>query len=68
MKKFAILLTVVGLSAAAPFASASSDGIEEMPAVGGAEITTFVRDEAPAPAVKSDSAFYNLGTGGVSPQ
>ena len=68
MKKFAILLTVVGLSAAAPFASANEDGIDLMPTVGGAEITTFVRDEAPAPAAKSDSAFYNLGTGGVSPQ
>jgi len=67
MKKFAILLTAIGLSAAAPFASADTAQLELMPTVGGAEITQFVR-ESSAPAAKEDSAFYNLGTGGVSPQ
>ena len=67
MRKFAVLLTAIGLAAAAPLATADTAQLELMPAVGGAETTQFVIEKS-APAVESDSAFYNLGTGGISPQ
>jgi len=65
MKKLAILLTAIGFAAAAPLATASEDGIDLMPKVGGIEMTQYVSD---ASAVKSSDEFYNLGTGGVSAQ
>jgi hypothetical protein len=65
MKKFAILLTAIGFAAAAPLATASEDGIDLMPNARGIEMTSYVSD---ANAVKSSEEFYNLGTGGVSPQ
>ena len=68
MKKLAILLTAIGLSATAPFAVADDAQLELMPVVGGAEITQFVREESSAPAIESNSAFYDLGTGGVATQ
>jgi hypothetical protein len=65
MKKLAILLTAIGFAAAAPLATASEDGIDLMPNARGIEMTSYVSD---ANAVKSSEEFYNLGTGGVSPQ
>jgi hypothetical protein len=65
MKKLAILLTAIGFAAAAPLATASEDGIDLMPNARGIEMTSFVSDTN---AVKSSEEFYNLGTGGVSPQ
>jgi len=65
MKKFAILLAAIGFAAAAPLATASEDGIDLMPNARGIEMTSYVSD---ATAVKSSEEFYNLGTGGVSPQ
>lgn len=65
MKKLAILLTAIGFAAAAPLATASEDGIDLMPNARGIEMTQYVGD---ASAVKSSEEFYNLGTGGVSPQ
>jgi hypothetical protein len=67
MKKLAILLSVIGISAVAPFATASEDGIDLMPRVEGVEITHYVQDAA-APARSEDDAFYSRGTGGLSPQ
>jgi hypothetical protein len=68
MKKLAALLTAVVLSAAAPFATASSeDGLDLMPSrTEGVDITHFVRD-AGAPAPSAEDAFFARGTGGVSP-
>jgi hypothetical protein len=67
MKKLAALLTAVALSAAAPFATASEDGLDLMPSrTEGVDITHFVRD-AGAPTASAEDAFFALGTGGVSP-
>jgi hypothetical protein len=66
MKKFAILLTAIGLAAAAPLASANEDGLSLMPKADGVELTQYV-DEGSA-AIRSSDEFYNVGTGGVSPQ
>jgi hypothetical protein len=66
MKKFAVLLTVIGLAAAAPLASANEDGLALMPKADGVELTQYV-DEGSA-AIRSSDEFYNAGTGGVSPQ
>jgi hypothetical protein len=65
MRKLAVLLTAIGFAAAAPLASADTAQLELMPKVEGVEITHFVRDDN---AVKSSNEFYNLGTGGISPQ
>jgi hypothetical protein len=68
MKKVAILLTAIGISATAPFAIASEDGLDLMPSrIEGVEITHFVRD-AGTPAPSDADAFYARSTGGVSPQ
>ena len=67
MKKLATLLAAIGFSATASLAIADTAQLELMPVVGGAEITQFVSEEA-APAVANDSSFFNLGTGGISPQ
>jgi hypothetical protein len=67
MKKFAVLLTVIGLAAAAPLASANEDGLALMPKADGIELTQYVSDEGSA-AIRSSDEFYNAGTGGVSPQ
>ncbi|MGH8695512.1 MAG: hypothetical protein ACREVS_03465 [Burkholderiales bacterium] len=67
MKKFAVLLAVIGFAAAAPLATASEDGIDLMPNARGIEMTQYVSD-AGSSAVTSSDEFYNLGTGGVSPQ
>jgi len=67
MKKLAILLTAIGFAAAAPLASADTAQLELMPKVDGIEMTQFVRDEGSS-AIKSSDEFYNLGTGGVSPE
>ncbi len=65
MKKLAILLTAIGFAAAAPLASADTAQLELMPNARGIEMTQYVGD---AGAVKSSNEFYNLGTGGVSPE
>lgn len=67
MKKLAILLTAIGFAAAAPLASADTAQLELMPKVDGIEMTQFVRDVGSS-AIKSSNEFYNLGTGGVSPE
>ncbi len=67
MKKFATLLTVIGLAVAAPLAGASEDGIDLMPNARGIEMTQYVSN-ADTTAAKSSEEFYNLGNGGVSPQ
>jgi hypothetical protein len=67
MKKFAVLLAAIGFAAAAPLATANEDGIDLMPNARGIEMTNYVSD-AGSTAVKSSEEFYNLGTGGVSPQ
>jgi hypothetical protein len=67
MKKLAILLTAIGFAAAAPLAGANEDGLDLMPNARGIEMTQYVSD-AGSTAVKSSEEFYNLGTGGVSPQ
>ncbi len=67
MKKFAVLLTVIGLAAVAPLAGANEDGIDLMPKARGIETTNYVSDQG-ATAVKGSEEFYNLGNGGVSPQ
>ena len=67
MKKLIVLLTAIGFAAAAPLATASEDGIDLMPNARGIEMTQYVSDEGSTP-VKSSDEFYNLGTGGVSPQ
>ncbi len=66
MKQLAVLLTAIGLAAAAPLAGANEDGLALMPKSEGIDITHYVRDESSA--VKSSNEFYNAGTGGVSPQ
>jgi hypothetical protein len=67
MKKLAVLLSAIAISAVAPFAVASEDGIDLMPRVEGVEITHYVLDSN-APARSEDDAFYARGTGGLSPQ
>jgi hypothetical protein len=67
MKKFAVLLAVIGFAAAAPLAGANEDGLDLMPKARGIETTQYVSDEG-STAVKSSNEFYNLSTGGVSPQ
>lgn len=67
MKKFAVLLSTIGLAAAASFANADTAQLELMPKVDGIEMTQYVRDEGSV-SIKSSEEFYNLGNGGVSPQ
>jgi hypothetical protein len=67
MKKLAVLLTAIGLSAVAPFATASEDGLDLMPKVSGVETTSYIHDVAPAVNSGADE-FYARGTGGISPQ
>jgi hypothetical protein len=67
VKKVAVLLTAIGIAAAAPLAGASEDGLDLMPSVRGIEHTQYVRDEAPSAGPSAD-AFYSRGTGGISPQ
>jgi hypothetical protein len=67
MKKFAVLLTAIGLAAAATLANADTAQLELMPKVDGIEMTRYVADEG-STAIKSSDEFYNLGTGGVSAQ
>jgi hypothetical protein len=68
MKKLALVLSAVVLSAAAPLATASNeDGLDLMPKrTEGVDITHVVRDSG-APATSDADAFYARGTGGVSP-
>ena len=67
MKKLIVLLTAIGFAAAAPLAGADTAQLELMPKVGGIEMTQYVADEG-STAVTSSNEFYNLSTGGVSPQ
>jgi hypothetical protein len=67
MKKLIVLLTAIGFAAAAPLASADTAQLELMPNARGIEMTQYVSD-AGLSAAKSSDEFYNLSTGGVSPQ
>jgi hypothetical protein len=68
MKKFAILLSAIGIAVAAPLAGANEDGLDLMPSrIEGVEITHFVRDLG-TPGTDTADAFYARGTSGVSPQ
>ncbi len=67
MKKLAMLLTAIGLAAAAPLAAADTAQLELMPKADGIDLTQYLRDEDSS-APKSSSEFFNLGTGGVAPQ
>ncbi|MCL4800874.1 MAG: hypothetical protein KJ025_14885 [Burkholderiales bacterium] len=67
MRKLAVLMTAIGLSAVAPLAAADTAQLELLPTVAGIESTQYIRAEGSSAAENSDE-FYARGTGGVSPQ
>jgi len=67
MRKLAVLMTAIGLSAVAPLAAADTAQLELLPTVAGIESTQYIRAEGSS-AVENSDEFYARGTGGVSPQ
>ncbi len=65
MKKLAVLLAAIGFAVAAPLAGADTAQLDLLPKVDGIEMTQHVAEGI---SEQRPDAFYNLGTGGVSPE